>query len=159
MQDVDATLKAMGLDLKRTNPPAGSYVPHLTHNGLVVVSGQTCKKHGQLVYRGKIGSDLDLSQGVEAAKLCGLNMVGQLYNACNGDWSNLAQCLKLTVFVNCTADFEQLSQVADGASNLMHELFGDKGKHTRSAVGANTLPGGATVEIEGIFALVNNNNI
>lgn len=154
MHDVDSKLKAMGFDLSRTNPPAGSYVPHLAHKGLAVISGQTCKKDGQLIYRGKIGRELDLNQGIEAARLCGLNLVAQLFDACNGDWSNLAQCMKLTVFINCAADFEQMPRVADGASNLLLDLFKDKGRHTRSAVGVYALPGGSAVEIEGIFALL-----
>lgn len=153
MQNISTKLKAMGLDLNKTNPPAGSYIPHITHNGLTFISGQTCKKNGQLIYTGKIGKDLDLDQGIEAAKLCVLNLVGQVYNACNGDWRNLAQCLKLTVFVNCEPDFEKIPAVADGASQLLQEIFGDQGRHTRSAVGAGSLPGGAAVEIEGIFAL------
>lgn len=153
MHEFSTKLEAMGLNLNKTNPPAGSYVPHITHNGLIFISGQTCKKDGQLVYTGKIGKDLDIDQGIEAAKLCVLNLIGQVHNACNEDWSNLEQCLKLTVFVNCDSGFEKIPVVADGASHLLQEVFGDQGKHTRSAVGAGSLPGGAAVEIEGIFAL------
>lgn len=155
MNDIESKLDSMGIDITRSNPPAGSYVPHIAHGGLLMISGQTCKKNGQLIYRGKVGESISLEDGIEAAKLCAINIVGQLYNACKGDWKNLEQCMKLTVFVNCSSDFEKISKVGDGASDLLHEIFGDKGKHTRSAVGANALPGGASVEIEGIFALRN----
>ena len=153
MQDIDSKLKTMGIDLDRTNPPAGSYVPYINHNGLLIMSGQTCKQDGKLIFRGKVGQEFGVEQGIEAARLCGINLVKQLYKACQGDWSNLEQSLKLTVFINCTAEFEHMPKVADGASDLLLDLFGDKGRHTRVAVGAYALPGGSAVEIEGTFAL------
>ncbi len=153
MQDISFNLEKLGINLNITNPPAGSYVPYLALDGLTFISGQTCKRDGKLVFKGKIGKELDLSEGIKAAELCGANLIAQLYAACNGDWRNLEQCMKLTVFINCAENFEDMPKIADGASNLLINLFGDKGKHTRSAVGAYALPGGSAVEIEGIFVI------
>jgi enamine deaminase RidA (YjgF/YER057c/UK114 family) len=126
----------------------------MAHAGLLSVSGQTCKRNGRIVYQGKVGQELSLEQGAQAARLCALNLIVQLRDACQGDWDKLLRCLKLTVFVNCTADFDQMPRIADGASDLLLELFGERGHHTRSAVGACSLPGGSAVEIDGLFAIL-----
>lgn len=154
MQDITQRLNALGLELPAPNPAAGHYKPYIAHGGLLSISGQTCKRSGRIVYQGKLGRELSLEEGALAARLCALNLVAQLRDACDGDWSKLQQCLKLTVFVNCTADFDQMPGVANGASDLLLELFGERGAHTRSAVGASSLPSGSAVEIEGLFAIL-----
>jgi enamine deaminase RidA (YjgF/YER057c/UK114 family) len=154
MQDITHKLLTLGLELPAPNPAAGNYKPYMAHAGLLSVSGQTCKKNGHIVYQGKVGQELSLEQGAQAARLCALNLIVQLRDACQGDWDNFLRCLKLTVFVNCTADFDQMPRIADGASDLLLELFGERGHHTRSAVGACSLPGGSAVEIDGLFAIL-----
>lgn len=151
MQTVTQASENQAITLPRPNPPAGNYRPVMVHQGWVAISGQTPKQDGELVYRGKVGRDLDEPEAIEAARLCGLNLLSQLHKACEGNWDNLLQCMKLTVFVNCTDTFDRMPQIADGVSNLLVELLGDKGLHSRAAVGVASLPGGAAVEVDGLF--------
>lgn len=151
MQDVTQALQRMGVQLPEPNKPAGNYTPFVAHQNLVSVSGQTAKRNGVVVFKGKVGRELDEEQAREAASLCAINLVSQLHSACKGDWSNFVQCLKLNVFINCTEEFDRMPSVADGVSNLMVELFGQKGVHSRSAIGVNSLPGGSAIEVDGLF--------
>lgn len=150
MTVIKQRLSALGIDLPRPNPAAGHYRPYLSHAGLVSISGQTCKRNGELVYRGKVGRDLDRQTAQSAARLCALNLISQLNDVCGGDWDRLVQCLKLTVFINCTEDFEELPWVANGASDLLVDIFAERGLHTRSAIGVASLPGGSAIEIDAL---------
>lgn len=150
MTDINLRLRSIGVDLPRPNPAAGHYRPYLSAAGLLSISGQTCKRNGELVFRGKVGRELDRQQAKEAARLCALNLIGQLNGVCKGNWSRLVQCLKLTVFINCTEDFEELPWVANGASDLLVEVFGERGQHSRSAIGVTSLPGGSAIEIDAL---------
>lgn len=154
MHDIQKRLKELGLMIPDVPPaPAGSYRPYIEHNGLLAVSGQTCKVNGNVVYQGRILDQVSIEEGIEAARLCGLNLISQLNQALAGSWERLEQCLKLTVYINSSQDFKELPKIADGASNLFYDVFGVKGQHTRAAIGAATLPSSSSVEIDGLFAV------
>jgi enamine deaminase RidA (YjgF/YER057c/UK114 family) len=140
-------LEELGLILPPTPTPAANYVPWIVSNGTVYLAGQTPKEGTVLKYKGQVGKDLTIEQGYDAAKLCALRLLSALHAAAGG-LDNVERILKLTVFVNSTKGFAKHPQVANGASDLLRDVFGDAGIHVRSAVGANSLPGNAAVEIE-----------
>ena len=108
---------------------------------------------GEVRFVGKVGTDYDLAQAQQAARVCGLNLIAALRLACGGSLERVSYCLRLGGFVNCTPNFPSIPQVINGASDLMHELFGDRGHHARTAVGVANLPRGAAVEVDAIFAV------
>jgi enamine deaminase RidA (YjgF/YER057c/UK114 family) len=109
-------------------------------------------ENGKLI-KGKVGKDLDIDAGYQAAKRCALSIVAQVKKACNGDLSNVKSCIKLTGFVNSTDNFSDQPKVINGASDLIASIFGDDGMHTRAAVSTNSLPLGVSVEVDAIFEL------
>jgi len=151
--DIRQKLKDLGYELPQAAAPAANYVPYMISSNHVYISGQIPFLNGETMHTGRVGDDLTLEQGVEAAKACALNILGQLDAALEGDWSRLKQCIKLGGFVNCTPDFTQQPAVINGASDLMAEALGDKGRHTRFAVGAPSLPLGVAVEIDALFEI------
>ncbi|OEJ68094.1 RidA family protein [Magnetovibrio blakemorei] len=153
MSTIDARLTELGLTLPQAAAPAANYVPFVRTGNLVVISGQITLENGVLKYVGRVGEDFTTEQAYEAAKLCGLNLIAQLKAACDGDLDRVTRVVRLGGFVNCTADFTEQPKVINGASDLMAEVFGEKGKHARAAVGVNTLPLGVAVEIEGLFEI------
>ncbi|KQU53241.1 hypothetical protein ASG67_08465 [Sphingomonas sp. Leaf339] len=148
---IDRTLADLGLALPEAAAPVAAYVPVVEVNGLVHLSGQLPFKDGTLV-TGRLGESVSLEQGQEAARLCGLMIVAQLKKHL-GDLSRVRRIVKLGVFVNSTGDFTDQPKVANGASELMAALFGDAGRHARSAVGVPVLPLGAAVEIDAIVEI------
>ena len=104
-------------------------------------------------YKGKVGSDLTLEQGKNAAEVCAINIVSQIKAACDGDLNKIKSCIKITGFVNSNADFIEQPKVINGASELLVKIFEENGKHSRAAVSVNSLPLGAAVEIEAIFEI------
>ena len=153
MRQVQSRLEEFGINLPEAAPPAANYVPYLQSGDLIFISGQLPMENGKLQYIGKVGKDFNVDQGQAAARLCAINMLSQLQSACKGDLDKVNGCLKLTGFVNCTSDFTEHPQVINGASDLMIEIFGENGRHTRAAVGTNSLPLGVAVEVEGIFSI------
>jgi len=153
MSTVETRLSALGLTLPEAAAPAANYVPYVQSGNLVFVSGQITLKDGALEYVGRVGDDFTTEQAYEAAKLCGLNLIAQVKAACGGDLERVVRVIRLGGFVNCTADFTDQPKVINGASDLMADVFGDKGKHARAAVGVNTLPLGVAVEVEGVFEI------
>lgn len=151
MSTIDARLAELGLTLPQAAAPAANYVPYVQSGNLVFISGQITLKDGALQYVGRVGQDFTTEQAYEAAKLCGLNLIAQVKAACGGDLDRVKRVVRLGGFVNCTNDFTDQPKVVNGASDLMAQVFGDKGKHARAAVGVNTLPLGVAVEIEGVF--------
>ena len=148
--DVHQTLKDLHIELPEAPAPAANYVPFVRTGNLIFVSGQIAMDANGLV-RGKLGENMSLEDGQKAARLCALNLLAQLNAACGGDLNRVTRIVKLSGFVNSTADFSQHPQVVNGASDLFAELFGDAGKHARAAVGSSSLPMGVAVEVEGIF--------
>ena len=154
MAAVEQKLKELGIVIPESKPLAGAaYVPFTSHNGLVTVSGQLPMKEGAPQFIGKVGREYSIEQGQECAKLCAINILAQLKAACGGDWDRLQQTLRLGIFVNSPDDFTDAPKVANGASTLFTELFGDKGKHARFAVSVAQLPFGCAVEVDGAFAI------
>ena len=147
----EENIKKLNLELPKAPAPVGDYVAYKKTGNLIFISGQVSfKKDGQLI-KGKVGSDLTLEQGQEAAKVCALNILSQIKTACSGDLNRINHCVKLTGFVNSKDDFIDQPKVINAASELIANIFEDKGKHARAAVSVNSLPLGAAVEIEAIF--------
>jgi enamine deaminase RidA (YjgF/YER057c/UK114 family) len=149
---IDARLAELGLTLPDSPAPAANYVPFVQTGNLLFVSGQVSMNADGLV-KGRLGQDMDTVAGAEAAKLCGLALLAQARKACDGDWSRLKRVIKLTGFVNSTPEFGDQPQVINGCSDLLVEVLGEAGRHSRSAVSAGALPFGVAVEIEAIFEL------
>jgi enamine deaminase RidA (YjgF/YER057c/UK114 family) len=148
---IDAKLAELGLVLPEPAAPVAAYVPVVIAGGLAHVSGQLPFVDGVLV-KGRLGADVDTGEGYEAARACGLMIVAQL-RAALGSLDRVERIVKLGAFVNSAADFTDQPKVANGASELMAALFGEAGKHARSAVGVPALPLGAAVEIDAIVAV------
>ncbi len=146
---IDRTLEELGLALPQAAAPVAAYVPTVLAGNLLHVSGQLPFKDGQLV-TGRLGDGVSIEDAQEAARLCGLMILAQVKAALGGSLGRVERIVKLGVFVNSTSDFTDQPKVANGASELMVALFGDAGKHARSAVGVPALPLGAAVEIDAI---------
>ncbi len=150
---VDARLSALAIELPRVPVPIANFVPFRRIGNLVFLAGQVCEWNGEVRYVGRVGIDYDLADGQKAARVCALNLIAALKAACGGSLDGVTGCIRLGGFVNCTPQFDEIPQVINGASDLMHELFGSNGSHARTAVGVVNLPRGAAVEVDGIFAL------
>ena len=148
-EHVDRALEQLGLTLPEAAAPVAAYVPTVLAGGLLHLSGQLPFKDGKVV-TGRLGDGLSLEEGRDAAQRCALTVVAQV-KAALGDLARVKRVVKLGVFVNSAADFTDQPKVANGASELMVALFGDAGKHARSAVGVPVLPLGAAVEVDAIF--------
>lgn len=153
MSDIAARLKELGIEIPEAPMPAANYVPFVITGNLVMVSGQLPMAGGEIKSSGRLGDDLSIEDGYEAAKLCAINLIAQVKAACNGDLNKVKRVVRLGGFVNSTADFTDQPKVINGASDLMAEVFGDAGKHARAAVGVPSLPLGVSVEVEGTFEI------
>jgi len=149
--EIEARLKALDLVLPEAKAAIGAYVPYVHLDGQLFISGQLPLKDGNVV-AGKLGADLDVSQGQEAARLCAINILAQAKAALR-DLDRIVQLLRLNGFVNAAPGFADHPKVLNGASNLMVEILGNKGLHTRIAVGCASLPLNAAVEVDAIFAV------
>lgn len=151
---IDAHLADLGISLPTATAPVANYVPYVISGNLVHISGQITMENGELKFVGKLGADYDVETGQKAARLCALNLVAQL-KAAIGNLDKVSRVVKLNAFVNSAPDFTDQPKVVNGASDTMVEIFGDAGKHARSAVGVAALPLGVAVEIDGIFEVAN----
>ena len=149
---VESRLAELGLTLPEAPAPAANYVPFVVVGDLVHVSGQISQNADGLI-KGRLGADLSVEQGAEAARRCALSILAQVKRACDGDLSRVVRAVKLVGFVNSTAEFTDQPKVINGASDLMVAVLGDAGRHARSAVSAASLPLGVAVEIEAIFQI------
>ncbi len=150
---VEQRLLDIGVQLPKPAAPAANYVPFVITGNLVFISGQITMLNGELQYVGTVGDDLSVEDGYQAARICAINLLAQLKEACGGDLERVKRVVKLGGFVNCTPDFTDQPKVINGASDLIAEAFGDAGKHARFAVGAPSLPLGIGVEVDGIFEI------
>lgn len=150
--DVEAKLAELGLVLPKAAAPVAAYVPTVEAGGLLHLSGQLPFDADGALMTGRLGEDRDLEFGVAAARRCGLMIAAQVHAALGG-FDRVARIVKLGVFVNSAAGFTDQPKVANGASELMVALFGDAGRHARSAVGVPVLPLNAAVEVDAIIAL------
>lgn len=152
MGRIAARLQELGVTLPTPPAPVASYVPYVIVGNLVHVSGQvSVDAHGGI--KGKLGDAIEVEQGQAAARLCGLNLLAQVKAACGGDLDRVKRVVKLNGFVNVTPDFDPIPQVMNGCSDLMVQVFGDAGKHARSAVGMANLPLNYAVEVDGVFEI------
>ena len=150
---VDDNIKKLNIKLPNAPDPVGSYVATKIVGKLLYISGQvSINEKGEFI-KGKVGKELNLEEGYEAAKRCALNIISQAKKACNNDLSKIKSCVKLTGYVNSTDDFIEQPKVINGASDLIVAIFGDAGMHSRAAVSTNSLPLGVAVEVDAIFEL------
>ncbi len=149
---IEGRLKALGLTLPDAPAPVANYVPFHIAGQLLFISGQISRAADGTVMTGKLGGGVDVAGGRAAAKLCALNILSQA-RAALGNLDRIAQIVKLTGFVNAIPAFTEHPQVVNGASDCLVEILGDKGRHTRSAVGVGSLPLDAAVEVEAIIAI------
>jgi enamine deaminase RidA (YjgF/YER057c/UK114 family) len=149
---VEARLQELGIELPAAATPAANYVPFHISGQQLFISGQLPLIAGGPDFKGKVGADIDVETAAKAAKACAINILAQAKSAL-GELDRIEQCLKLGGFVNSTADFTDHPEVVNGASDFLVEVLGDKGRHTRFAVGAGSLPRGVAVEIDALFAI------
>ncbi|KAB2876590.1 MAG: RidA family protein [Bauldia sp.] len=151
--DIAARLKSLGLELPAPAKPAANYVPTVITGKLLFVSGQVPTAADGVKFVGKVGRDYSLEEGQQAARLCAINVLGAV-QAALGDLERVARVVKVVGFVNADPDFTDVHKVVNGASDLITEVLGERGKHARSAIGMGTLPLGVAVEIEAIVEIV-----
>ena len=150
---IEETIKELNIKLPDPKDPVGAYAASKIVGNLLYISGQiSIDDKGNLI-KGKIGDDLDLNQGYEAAKRCGLAIISQVKKACNNDLSKVKSCIKLTGYVNSTDNFKDQPKVINGASEIIAKIFDNKGLHTRAAISSNSLPLGVAVEVDAIFEI------
>lgn len=154
MSTVKERLEKLGLVLPKAASPVANYVPFIRSGNLVIISGQICfGADGKLAdaHKGKLGGEVSPEQGIAAARLCGLNVLAQLEAAIGDLDHGVVQCLRLGGFINAVPTFAGLAGIMNGASDLMVEVLGDRGRHTRATVGVAELPLDAAVEVEAMF--------
>lgn len=149
---IETRLADLGVTLKDAAAPAANYVPSVRVGDILYVSGQVSQGEGGLI-TGKLGADMSVEDGAAAARTCAISLLAQVRAACDGDIERLVRVIKLTGFVNSTAEFGEQPKVINGASDFLVEALGEAGRHARSAVSAASLPFGVAVEIEGIFQI------
>tara|TARA_Y100001936_G_C15458925_1_gene352885 strand:+ start:42 stop:506 length:465 start_codon:yes stop_codon:yes gene_type:complete len=153
MSLIEDKLKKLNIILPEPKAPVGAYVATKVVGKLLFISGQVSIDKNTKLITGKIGKDLNLDEGYEAAKRCGLSIVAHVKNACGGDLDRIKTCVKLTGYVNSTDDFKDQPKIINGASDIIAKIFDKKGEHTRAAVSVNSLPLGVAVEVDAIFEL------
>lgn len=152
MSTIEQKLADRGLVMPSAAAPLANYVPHIKSRNLIFISGQLPMRDGEVV-QGKLGDTMTTEEGAEAAALCALGITAQIKSALGGDFGRIRDLLKLEGFVNATPDFTEHPEVLNGASDLMGELFCQRGQHCRTAVGVSSLPRGAAVEVAAIFSV------
>jgi enamine deaminase RidA (YjgF/YER057c/UK114 family) len=150
---IDARLAELGISLPAPAAPVAAYVPAVEVDGLLHISGQLPFREDGSIVTGQLGQDVSLEAGAEAARRCGIMLIAQIRAALGGDLSRVRRIVKLGAFISSTADFTDQPKVANGASELMQAVFGEAGRHARSAVGVPVLPLGAAVEVDAIVAV------
>ena len=162
-RDIEQRLRERGLSLPQSCVPDGSFLPWRRDGGQLFLAGQTCERDGRVVHRGPVLTEgqsppadrpwIDLATGRRAAELCALNLLLHARTACEGDLGRVRGVLRVGGFVNCLPGFDRSPSVIDGASDLFVALFGEAGRHARTAVGVCGLPGDASVEVDAVFLL------
>lgn len=150
---IEKKVEEMGFSLPEPTIPLANYVPYVISGGQVIISGQLPLLNGKPQGIGKLGREFTVEQGQQFARICGVNLLSQLRAAVGGDWGKVKRCLRLGVFVSSAEGFTDQPKVANGVSDMMVELFGDKGKHARAAVGVAELPLGVCVEVDAVFEI------
>ena len=153
MHIFEKNIKNLELKIPSMALPVANYVPYKIFDKILYISGQAPIKEGSLIYKGKVGKEITEEEGIEAAKLCCINILSALKSAINNDWEKLDGFIKLGGVVNCYANFVNHPQIINGASDLLVKIFGEQGKHTRFAVGSNSLLMNISVEIDAVIKL------
>ena len=149
----EENIKNLGLNIPELPKALANYVPYKIVEKTMYISGQAPVQNGELIYKGKVGSDISVEDGIEAARLCVINIIAAVKTGLEGDWDKLDSFVKLTGYVNCQDTFTDQPKIINGASDMLVELFADQGRHSRVAVGSNALPLGIAVEIDAIVQL------
>tara|TARA_B100001540_G_scaffold292681_1_gene291190 strand:+ start:722 stop:1186 length:465 start_codon:yes stop_codon:yes gene_type:complete len=149
----EKNIKDLGLIISEPPAAVANYVPYKVINNILYVSGQAPSQNGKILYTGKVGDKISEEDGILAAELCCLNIIAALKKSINGEWERLDSFIKLGGFVNCNSDFKNQPKIINGASDLLVKIFGDQGRHTRFAVGSNSLPLDISVEIDAIIKI------
>ncbi|MDJ0950714.1 MAG: RidA family protein [Alphaproteobacteria bacterium] len=150
---VDARMEELGIVLPEPSAPGANYVPYHREGDLIFITGQLSQWNGERRFIGKVGQKFGLEEGREAARLAALNVIAHLRAALDGDLDRVRKCVRIAVYVNSDPAFHGQSQVANGASDLFLELFGEAGRHTRMAIGVAALPYDVAAEVEGVFGV------
>ena len=153
MHIFEKNIKDLDIVIPRLSVPVANYLPYKLANKTLYVSGQGPVIDGKIIYKGKVGEDISLEEGINAAKICCLNIIAIIKHATNNNWDKFVEIIKIGGFVNSNSDFYDQPKVINGASDLLVRIFGDKGKHARFAVGSSSLPLNIAVEIEATIKL------
>lgn len=156
MSEIEANLAALGITLPAPAAPVANYVPYVITGNLLVISGQICfGLDGKLAdtHKGKLGAEIFNEAGLEAARLCAINVLAQAKAALGGDLGRIKRCVRLGGFINAAPHFSALPAIMNGASDLMVQVLGERGRHARSTVGVAELPADAAVEVEAMFEI------
>lgn len=153
MGRIDTRLQELNITLPAAAKPVANYVPWTRTGQLVFISGQGPISDGKVLYPGQLGNSVSLEDGIRSARLCGINVIAQLRDACSGNLDRVRRIVKLVGFVNATPDFTEHPKVINGASDLMVEVFGDAGRHARSAIASPSLPMGISTEVEAVVEI------
>ena len=149
----EENIKNLGLNIPDLPKALANYVPYKIVGKTMYISGQAPVKDGELIYKGKVGLEITVEDGIEAAKLCVTNIIAAVKTGLEKDWEKLDSFVKLTGYVNCQDNFTDQPKIINGASDMLVDIFGDQGRHSRVAVGSNALPLGIAVEIDAIVQL------
>ncbi len=148
---IEERLKELGIELPQPGKPGANYVPFARTGALVFLTGQLPQWNGDRRFIGKLGREFTTEEGQQAARLCALNLIAQVKAAVDGDLDRVLRCVRVAGFINSVPEFIAQSQVLNGASDVLVEVFGEPGRHARMAVGVSALPYDVAVEVEAIF--------
>lgn len=151
--NIETRMRELGIELPEPSAPGANYVPFVRDGNFIFITGQLSQWNGERRFIGKVGETFDLEDGREAARLAALNVIAHLRSALGGDLSRVVRCIRIGVYVNSDPTFHGQSQVANGASDLFMNIFGEVGRHTRMAVGVAALPYNVAAEVEGVFSV------
>jgi enamine deaminase RidA (YjgF/YER057c/UK114 family) len=152
-EQVDQRLRKLGVELPEPSAPGANYLPFVRFGNLLFLTGQLSQWNGERRFIGKLGREFGVEDGQRAARLCALNLVAHLRVALEGDLDRVERCIRVAGFVNSVPEFTGQSQVINGASDLFVQVFGDRGRHTRMAVGVSALPYDVAVEVEAVIGV------
>ncbi|MEM9278246.1 MAG: RidA family protein [Pseudomonadota bacterium] len=153
MSTIESRLADMGITIPEPPKPVASYVGFVKHGDMVFVSGQTPMVNGKVTHPGILGRDVSMEDAVAEAQICAINILAQMKAACDGDLERIVKCIRLGGFVASTHDFTDHPKVVNGASDFMGKVLGERGEHSRAAVGVAALPLNSCVEVDAIFAI------
>jgi len=153
LDEFEKRLEPLGLVLPRRPEPIALFLPFQRTGSLVFLAGQTCERDGKMLYTGRVGEELDFETARRAAVVCALNLLAALREACEGRIERVSRCVRVGGFVQASSGYPRVPHVVDGASELFVAMFGERGRHARTAVGVATLPQNAAVEVDAIFEL------